>query len=59
MIGSLTGKVIDSKIRSKFCKTCDEAERKEIEVKAHDCRMNWDGSSKAMEQERWLKWWET
>ncbi|VDI23020.1 Hypothetical predicted protein [Mytilus galloprovincialis] len=51
MIGAETGKIIGYSVRSKFCKTCDEANRKGIKAKLHDCRLNWDGSSKAMEQD--------
>ncbi len=51
MIGAETGKIIGYSVRSKFCKTCDEANRKGTKAKMHDCRLNWDGSSKAMEQD--------
>ncbi|CAG2186397.1 unnamed protein product [Mytilus edulis] len=51
MIGAETGKIIGYSVRSKFCKTCDEANRKGNKAKMHDCRLNWDGSSKAMEQD--------
>lgn len=51
MIGAATGKIIGYSVRSKFCKTCDEANRKRTNAPCHDCRMNWDGSSKAMEQD--------
>lgn len=51
MIGTETGKVLGFSVRSKFCKMCDLATRKGVEPKLHDCRMNWDSSSKAMEQD--------
>ena len=51
MIGAQTGKLIGYSVRSKFCKTCDESTRKGKTPKKHDCRMNWSGSAKAMEQE--------
>ncbi|XP_076102946.1 uncharacterized protein LOC143072050 [Mytilus galloprovincialis] len=51
MIGTETGKVLGFSVRSKYCKMCDEATRKGVQAKTHDCRMNWDGSAKAMEQD--------
>ncbi|XP_062596748.1 uncharacterized protein LOC134258226 [Saccostrea cucullata] len=51
MIGAQTGKVIGCSVRSKYCKTCDEAARKGKTPKKHDCRMNWTGSAKGMEQD--------
>lgn len=49
MIGKLTGKVVGFAVRSKGCKTCQVAKRKNQEPPEHDCRQNWDGSAKAME----------
>ncbi|XP_069122588.1 uncharacterized protein [Argopecten irradians] len=51
MIGNETGKVVGYSVRSKFCKTCDEATRLQRKPAVHDCRMNWTGSSKAMERD--------
>ena len=51
MIGQETGKVIGYSVRSKFCKTCDNATIYRKLPKLHDCRCNWDGSSKAMESD--------
>ncbi|XP_068757667.1 uncharacterized protein [Montipora capricornis] len=49
MIGIKTGKVIAFATRSKRCATCEAATRAGRTARAHDCRCNWDGSSKAME----------
>ncbi|KAK3099978.1 hypothetical protein FSP39_012810 [Pinctada imbricata] len=51
MIGANTGKVLSYSVRSKYCKVCDIASTKGVKPKQHDCRMNWTGSSKAMEQD--------
>lgn len=51
MIGAKTGKVVGYNVRSKFCKTCDKLAKKGRTPKKHDCRMNWCGSAKAMEQD--------
>ena len=49
MIGLKTGKVIAFGTRTKCCAVCQSATRKGQQPKAHDCRCNWSGSSKAME----------
>ncbi|XP_061171002.1 uncharacterized protein LOC133180520 [Saccostrea echinata] len=51
MIGSQTGKIIDYDIRTKCCKICESATRSGKDPKDHDCRKNWEGSSKAMEKD--------
>lgn len=51
MIGAKTGKVVGYNVRSKFCKTCDNSAKKGKTPNKHDCRMNWSGSAKAMEQD--------
>lgn len=51
MVGAETGKIVGYSVRSKFCKTCDNAKQKGQTPKPHDCRMNWQGSSKAMESD--------
>lgn len=51
MIGAKTGKVVGYNVRSKFCKTCDNSVKKGKTPNKHDCRMNWSGSAKAMEQD--------
>ncbi|XP_077991796.1 uncharacterized protein LOC144446003 [Glandiceps talaboti] len=51
MIGSKTGKVIAYDVRSKKCKKCEVAKKRNIEAKPHDCRRNWSGSAKAMESD--------
>ncbi|XP_065925337.1 uncharacterized protein [Magallana gigas] len=50
MIGAQTGKVLGYEVRSKVCRICQSAERNKKEAKDHDCRQNWQGSSKSMEQ---------
>lgn len=51
MIGAKTVKVVGYNVHSKFCKTCDNSAKKGKTPKKHDCRMNWSGSAKAMEQD--------
>ena len=55
MIGAQTGKSIGYSVRSKFCNTCDESTRTGKTPKKHDCRMNWSGSAKAMEQDMMIE----
>lgn len=47
MIGRTTGKVISYAVRCKKCKSC----AKDDNNNDHDCRRNWDKSSKAMESD--------
>ena len=50
MIGLKSGKVLAYGTRNKRCAICEAAERKgRTKARIHDCRMNWAGSSKAME----------
>ncbi|XP_066016702.1 uncharacterized protein [Pocillopora verrucosa] len=49
MVGLKTGKVICYVSRSKRCATCETASRQSKKPRIHDCRLNWEGSSKAME----------
>ena len=49
VLGIKTGKVIGYATRSKRCATCQAATRTGRKAKYHDCRCNWDGSSKSME----------
>ncbi|CAC5418441.1 unnamed protein product [Mytilus coruscus] len=49
LIGQKTGKVLNVKIKSKNCRTCDVAKRKGIVPKEHKCSKNHTGSSKGME----------
>ena len=51
MIWKETGKIVGYGARSKFCKTCDNASRQNKPPPDHDCRKNWTGSAKAMEQD--------
>ena len=49
MIGLKSGKVIAYGTRTKRCAVCEAASRKGERPRSHDCRLNWSGSSKAME----------
>ncbi|XP_044166167.1 uncharacterized protein LOC122950140 [Acropora millepora] len=49
MIGLKSGQVIAYGTRKKRCAVCGAASRKGERPRAHDCRLNWSGSSKAME----------
>lgn len=51
MIGSNSGKVLGFSVRSKLCKVCDITKSKKATPKPHNCNINWEGSSKAMEQD--------
>ena len=48
-MGLQTGKVLAYATRCKLCRTCQNAKRKGIQPRQHDCRHNHTGSSKAME----------
>jgi cytochrome c551/c552 len=48
-IGPRTGKCLGYAVRSKACRTCHVAKRKNVPPKKHECVHNWSGSSKAME----------
>ncbi|XP_068698222.1 uncharacterized protein [Montipora foliosa] len=50
LIGKETGKIIGVGTRITACRVCDTAASSQKEPKKkHDCRVNWDGSSKGME----------
>lgn len=51
MIGVKIGKVVGYNVRSKFCKICDNSVKKGKILNKYDCRMNWSGSVKVMEQD--------
>nr|XP_022290026.1 uncharacterized protein LOC111101728 [Crassostrea virginica] len=51
MIGTQTGKVLDCEVRIKSCRICEHAKREKNQPKDHNCRQNWQGSSKSMEQD--------
>lgn len=51
MIGKYTGKITNYKVRSRSCRVCSSASSRNETAKEHDCRKNWDGSAKAMEQD--------
>ncbi|XP_067681224.1 uncharacterized protein [Haliotis asinina] len=46
MIGNRTGKVLGYSIRSKSCRMCYEAFKANRTPTEHNCKKNWDGSSK-------------
>ena len=48
LVGEITGKVIGYGSRIANCKQCEVNTAKGTN-KEHDCRINWDGSAKAME----------
>ena len=49
VMGSLTGKALDFTTRNKFCRTCQSASQTGVNPKPHDCRVNYQTSSKSME----------
>nr|XP_022341895.1 uncharacterized protein LOC111135807 isoform X1 [Crassostrea virginica] len=49
MIGEQTGKIVSYAVRCKKCRFCESTV--EIETTNHDCRKNWQKSSKAMESD--------
>ena len=49
IIGAITGKVIGYKVKSKSCSKCKTANTLDIDAEEHDCQINFDGSSGAME----------
>ncbi|XP_062601160.1 uncharacterized protein LOC134262849 [Saccostrea cucullata] len=51
MIGTQTGKVVGYSVRNKTCRICSNASKSGTVPKPHDCRQNWNGSAKAMEQD--------
>ena len=52
MIGVKSGKVIGYSTRNIRCAICETASRTgQAKVRCHDCRLNWSGSSKAMESD--------
>lgn len=49
MIGSESKKVLGYANDNKNCRICEYAEKLGLKPRKHDCRRNWQGSSKAME----------
>ena len=43
MIGTKTGKVIGYGVRSKACRVCAQALKRQTSPRPHDCRKNWQG----------------
>ena len=54
MIGVNTGKIVSYAVRCKKCRFCDRAAHKDM-PNYHDCRKNWNKSSKAMESDMALE----
>lgn len=55
MIGAKTGKVLDQSCRIKSCHVCIHAAKENQLARPHICQKNWEGSSKAMEQDMVVK----
>ena len=55
LIGCMCKKVIATQIASKKCSFCDSSAAKGNAIEPHDCTLNHDGSSKAMEAEGLLQ----
>lgn len=55
MIGCKTRKVVGYDVMAKTCRICKSAELHKREKKEHDCRKNWEGSSKSMEPSMTVK----
>uniref|UniRef100_A0A8W8NYC9 Exonuclease domain-containing protein n=1 Tax=Magallana gigas TaxID=29159 RepID=A0A8W8NYC9_MAGGI len=51
MIGTRTGKVVGYSVRTKSCRVCSHASKTGTNPQPHDCKQNWNGSAKAMEQD--------
>ncbi|CAC5400870.1 unnamed protein product [Mytilus coruscus] len=51
MIGKYTCKITNYKVRSRSCRMCSSASSRNETAEDHDCKKNWDGSAKAMEQD--------
>ena len=49
MVGLETGKCLDYGTKNTYCRKCLEAEKRGVQPKPHDCRLNHTGSAKAME----------
>jgi len=49
IIGAITRNIIEFIVKSKTCSKCKTANRLGIDVEDHECQINWDGSSGAME----------
>ena len=49
IFGCRTGNIIGFRVKSKACSTCSKANSLNVAPKEHDCQINWDGASGAME----------
>lgn len=49
LIGEKTKKCVGYAVKSKKCRICDLAKRKDVPVRKHKCSRNWSGSAKSME----------
>lgn len=51
MIGTRTGKVVGYSVRTKSYRVCSHASKTGTNPQPHDCKQNWNGSAKALEQD--------
>ena len=49
IFGCRTGNIIGFRVKSKACSTCSMANSLNVVPNEHDCQVNWDGASGAME----------
>ena len=49
IIGALAGNIIRFIVKSKTYSKCKTAKRLGIDVEDHECQINWDGPSEAMD----------
>ena len=49
MVGCITKKIVGYGVMSSSCRICAVASKQGVTPQQHDCRKNWNGSSKAME----------
>ena len=49
MVGCITKKIVGYGVMSSSCRICAVASKQGVAPQQHDCRKNWNGSSKAME----------
>ena len=50
LVGIRSGTIMAYNTRTKICAVCEAANRSGVAARNHECRLNWTGSSKAMEQ---------
>ena len=49
IFGCKTGNIIGFRVKSKACSICSQANSLNLPLKDHQCEINWDGASRAME----------